>query len=114
MAQAALADLLTWPKLTAEQFDRLSHQADFAEPLFQKLALRRRLFTELTSVSGVSDAAFAACLVSEDAQVQRALVSHCELTPEQVQGLIDQGATRAIRNMAMDRQGVRKPKRSGG
>ena len=112
MAQAALADLLTWARLRPEQFDRLTCHADFAAPLFQKLALRRRLLTDLEANSAISATAFAACLASQDANLQRRLVSRPELTSEQVQGLMEYGVTRAIRNMARNRQGIRSQDRA--
>ena len=108
MAQAALVDLLVWSHLTPEQFYRLTQHPDFALPLFQKRALRRRLLADLNASSPVSAPTFLACLASQDTVVQRTLVAHSKLTSEQLQSLIEQGATRAIRNMAHNRQGVRK------
>jgi len=108
MAQAALLDLFLWPRLTPEQFDRLTDHPDFAAPLFQKRALRRRLQTELADASVVSATTFAACLASQDAVIQRELLSRPALTPQQLKELAEQGTTRAIRNMAHARQGMRK------
>ncbi len=106
MAQAMRLELLLWPRLTPEQFDRLTDHPDFAAPMFQKRALRRRLMTALTTEVTVSATTFANCLASQDATVQRTLVSRHELTSEQLQTLVEQGATQAIRNMARDRKGI--------
>src|SRR5262245_34791508 len=51
MARSALVDLFTWLGLSAEQFESLSRRPVFAAPLFQKLALRRRLLSALASIT---------------------------------------------------------------
>lgn len=104
MARAARADLLQWRGLLPEQFEQLSRDPRFAEPHFQKLARRRRLFTALEACSVVSEALFAELLASQDARVQRALVDLHRLTPEQYALLAAQGINRAIRNLAHAKQ----------
>jgi hypothetical protein len=103
VARAALADLLMWHRLTTQQFHRLSHHPDLADPLFEKLIRRRSLLTELASAPVISTTTFAGCLASRDAVVQRKLIADCRLTHEQWQTLADQGANRAIRNIAHQR-----------
>ncbi len=103
MAQSALYELLLWPGLKADQFEALTRQPLFAEPLFQKLILRRRLLGTLAA-SPITSETFAQCLASGDAVVQRNLVSLSELAPEQLNILAARGATRAIRNMAQSRK----------
>lgn len=100
MARSALVDLLKWRGLTSEQFDRLSHDPYFAETVFQKVVVRRRLLTELASSAVVSAATFEYCLASKDATVQTELIKGHKLTLEQRQALTKQGVNRAIRNMA--------------
>ena len=99
MARAALVDLLIWPGLTGEQFDRLSRDPRCAEPIFQKFILRRRLLSALQSAA-VSAATFDACLSSKDQAVQRELAGKPELSAEQLERLGEDGVVRAVRNMA--------------
>jgi hypothetical protein len=46
---------------------------------------------------------FHRCLVSQDVVVQRELIEGTDLSPEQLEQLAGQGASRAVRNMAQVR-----------
>jgi hypothetical protein len=103
MARAALVDLILWPKLTNEQFENLSQDPTFAAPTFQKFILRRRLLSEIGPAAPVTEAVFYRCLVSQDAVVQRQLVEVTNLLSQQLEQLGEQGASRAVRNLAQAR-----------
>jgi hypothetical protein len=102
MGRSAVMNLIEWHGLREEQFERMSAEAYFADSLSQKLILRRRLFTIL-STGPLAEETFAACLTSQDTHVQRELVENWELTPEQLERLAVQGANRTIRNLATHR-----------
>ncbi len=101
MAQAALVDLIMWKGLREAQWEELSRRPEFAAPYFQKLFQRRRLLAQLDANPLPTDL-FEQCLANQDATVQRHLLSKSALTKEQFQTLSEQGATRAIRNLAND------------
>lgn len=102
MAQSMLMELLLWRGLTAEQFETLTANPLFAEPLYQKRILRKRLFSELKTTP-ISYDLFERCLLGGDSIIQRELVERQDLTPEQLILLAEQGGNRAIRNIAQVR-----------
>jgi hypothetical protein len=99
MGGAALGLLLSWPGLTDTQLQHLSNHPAYDRPFLRKLGQRMILLRELRAI-GISDESFERFLASQDAEVQRALLSDSGLKPEQLRLLQDKGATRAIRNMA--------------
>ena len=102
MAHAALADLLAWRGLSADQFERLSTHRDFEADFLQRIAQRRRLISAISN-GPVSDALAASCLAGKDSVVQRALVAASDVTREHLEMLLRDGCNRSVRNLARQR-----------
>lgn len=105
MAQSALAELGKHTGLTAQQLNYLKDHPAFASQLLQNVIEQTQLLRELGS-SDVSDDLFNRCLFIGKDSVQRKLLNTAELSKEQLQALTENGANRAIRNLA--RQKLRR------
>ena len=100
MAGAALAELLRWRGLSPEQVDYLATHRAYEAEFLQRLVARRRLLRAV-AVGPISDALVEACVASKDAEVQRSLVASDSLTGEQLYRVVQDGCSRAVRNLAL-------------
>lgn len=102
MAESALLSLLRQPGLTDAQVERLSKHPAYTSPVAQRLIERIRLLRELQS-SLLTEDLFMRCIASNDQTVQRQLLDRKDISCQQVELLRNQGANRAIRNIAKQR-----------
>ena len=99
MAIAALLQLLKWSGLTDQQAMQIKRSPAFLNPTIQKIAAQQELLKQL-DVAPLTAEIFELCLASKADFIQRKLFTCSELTAEQLGVLRQQGANRAIRNMA--------------
>ena len=99
MAIAALIQLLKWSGLTDQQAIQIKQSPAFLNPTIQKIAAQQELLKQL-DVPPLTAEIFELCLASKADFIQRKLFTCSELTAEQLGVLRQQGANRAIRNMA--------------
>ncbi len=103
MGEAIMADIVELPECP----DSVSAKALFSgRKHLIRITNRRRLLSELQTPF-ISPETFSRCLESRDSAVQRVMIEKVMLTPAQMQMLAEQGASRAIRNMASCKLGHR-------
>jgi hypothetical protein len=102
MTGTALALLIEWTGLTDTQLQQLSSHPAYNKPFLQKVTQRVLLVREL-HLAGITDESFGRFLDSQDEAVHRTLLSISDIRPDHLRLLIDQGANKAIRNMAKRR-----------
>ena len=100
MSTAALIDLIHWPGLATEQFERLRIHPKLDDPILHKAHRRRALSRELSRAPALTEAQFEVIFSSGDSAVQRDLVERRDLSITQLRKLREGGANRAIRNIA--------------
>lgn len=105
MAEAALANLLTWPGLSQEQFEHVAMHHAFQSDWHQRLVRRRRL-TLAIETGPISDALVERCLTSKDPIVQTSLIAARGITSQQLDRLLREGCNRAVRNLARQQQRI--------
>src|SRR6185369_11968027 len=96
MGGSALALLLRWPGLTDAQLEQLSNHPAYNRPFLKKIQQRTTLLRELQAAD-LNDESFERFFASQDAIVQRALVSKSGIKAEQLRLLQDRGTNKAIR-----------------
>ncbi len=99
MGDAALGQLLRWPRLTDEQLRQLSNHPAYNLPFLRKLHQSVFLLRELHA-NGITDALFQRFLDSQDADLQRVLLSESGIKAEHLKLLQAEGASKAVRNIA--------------
>lgn len=106
MGTAALIELLEWPRLTDQQLSALGANPAFQEEVIQR-ALRRTQYLRILASQELTEEIFQACLKSKDSVVQRELLESKKLSSDQLSTLSEQGANRAIKNIARQKQKTR-------
>lgn len=99
MGQAALMDLIGWRYLTDAQLDRLDEHLSASSPNLRRSIERLRL-RRLLQPTTLTNELFQRALISRDDVTQRELINSYDISREQLETLRDQGANKAIRNMA--------------
>lgn len=99
MGDAALGQLLQWPRLSDEQLRQLSSHPAYNLPFLRKLHQRVFLLRELNA-NGITDALFQRFLDSQDADIQRVLLLEAGIKAEHLKLLQTEGASKAVRNIA--------------
>lgn len=102
MAGAALANLLTWHRLSQDQFEHIAIHPACQCDGHQRLVRRRRL-TLAIDTGPISDALVERCIISKDRMVQESLIAAREITRQQLDRLVHEGCNRAVRNRARRR-----------
>jgi hypothetical protein len=102
MAQSALLHLIHLPGLSDGQLDQIRKHPAFASPVSQKNIERVQLLRELRSVE-LSSELFERCILSRDSEVQKELLERPDMSRPQMERLRDEGANKAIRNIAKQR-----------
>lgn len=105
MAEAALANLLTWPGLSPEQFEHIATHPAFQSDWHQRLVRRRRLTLSIET-GPISDALVERCIANKDRMIQELLIAAREITSQQLDRLVREGCNRAVRNLARQRQKI--------
>ena len=107
-----LALIADRPDLTHAQRQALIEDPRFHEPFLQH-RIRRATLLALLQMPSLNDDVFTQCLSFSDAPVHQALLKHPGIGRLQLEALRDQGANRAVRNIAAQRLRAR-PMSSGG
>ncbi len=110
MAGAALGNLADWPRLSSVQVEYLRRHPQFDVPVLQKLFAIRDLSEALSAPTCDADT-FANLVTIRNAHVQRAFIERDRLTDEQLATLTQDGASRAVRNVAAEKLRKRKQPR---
>lgn len=103
MGRCALQDLLLWDGLEAAQFEMLRGLPAFQTSVLQRAAERRALVAALR-IGMIKPQLFARCVESRDACIQRWLINEERLSADQLAILAEQGANRAVRNIARNKR----------
>lgn len=103
MAEAALANLLSWPGLSQDQVEHVATHPAFQSDCHQKLVRRRRL-TLLIEAGPMSDELVERCIASKDRMVQESLIAASNITSQQLDRLKREGCNRAVRNQVRQHQ----------
>ncbi len=99
MAQSALILLIEWPHLTIFQLDYLRKHPAFTAPVVKRRIERTQLLRQLQSLS-LTEELFRRCFISPDETIQRELLKRQDISRQQIELLQEQGANRAVRNIA--------------
>jgi hypothetical protein len=107
MGQAALILLVDWPNLTDLQLDLLYTHPAFSSPVVQRRIQRVHLLRQLRT-SGLTNELFDSSILSRDEVVHRELLGRQDISRQQLERLREQGANKAIRNIAKQRLASKK------
>jgi len=109
MARSALIELISWRRLSDNQFEHLSKHPAFADPYIQRIVEKKvRLLRQLGSSDPLTDELFERCLASRNRRVQEVLLIRSDISRQQIEVLSQQGCGKAIRNMAKQRLNRRR------
>jgi hypothetical protein len=107
MARSALINLLRWPYLHDEQYQKLTQHPALAHPVTEKIIWRNQMYAELQS-NIIPDEIFSEILERQDPVFERELVLCASISREQLQVLVEKGISRAVRNIAKNKLGRRR------
>jgi hypothetical protein len=99
MATAALMDLLTWHKLTDEQYTKLIHTPVFTDKIFQNYH-RNKSMMKIIDRMTISDEVIEDCIQNYPSEVQEHLLSKEGIYRHQIEYISQHGRNKRIRNMA--------------